>query len=88
MFKKWIFAFLLAFSLVSGAAFAADKINLNTASADELQMIDGIGPATAANIVDYREANGEFASMGEVVNVKGIGDKKAAQLAEQATIGE
>lgn len=88
MFKKWIFAFLLAFSLASGATFAADKINLNTASADELQMIDGIGPATAANIVDYREANGEFASMDEIVNVKGIGDKKAAQLAEQATVGE
>ncbi|MEX1200858.1 MAG: helix-hairpin-helix domain-containing protein [Methylophaga sp.] len=88
MFKKWILTFLLAFSLASGAAFAADKINLNSASADELQMIDGIGPATAANIVEYRESNGEFASMADVVNVKGIGDAKAAQLAEQATVGE
>ncbi|MEX0615340.1 MAG: helix-hairpin-helix domain-containing protein [Methylophaga sp.] len=88
MFKKWILTFLLAFSLASGATFAADKINLNSASADELQMIDGIGPATAANIVEYRESNGEFASMADVVNVKGIGDAKAAQLAEQAIVGE
>ena len=88
MFKKWIVTFLLAFSLATGAAFAADKINLNSASADELQMIDGIGPATAANIIEYREANGEFASINDVVNVNGIGDAKAAQLAEQATVSE
>ena len=88
MFKKWIVTFLLAFWLATGAAFAADKINLNTATTEELQMIDGIGPATAANIVAYRESNGEFASLGDVVNVKGIGDKKAEQLAEQATVSE
>jgi competence protein ComEA len=88
MFKKWIFAFLLAFSLASGATFAADKINLNSATVDELQLINGIGPATAANIIEYRDANGSFDTMAEVANVKGIGDKKAAQLAEQATISE
>ena len=88
MFKKWIVTFLLAFSLVTGAAFAADKINLNSASADELQMINGIGPATAANIIEYREANGEFASINDVIYVNGIGEAKAAMLAERVTVSE
>lgn len=88
MFKKWIMTFLLAFTLATGAAFAADKINLNTATSEQLQMIDGIGPATATNIIEYRESNGDFGSIDEVVNVKGIGEAKAAQLAEQATVSE
>lgn len=88
MFKKWIMTFLLAFMLATGAVFAADKINLNTATAEQLQMIDGIGPATATNIIEYRESNGGFDNVADVVNVKGIGDKKAAQLAEQVTVTE
>ncbi|MCC5797787.1 MAG: helix-hairpin-helix domain-containing protein [Methylophaga sp.] len=86
MLKKWMVSFLLAFSLATGVAFAADKINLNTATAEQLEMLDGVGPSTAANIIEYREANGGFQSIDEVVNVRGIGDKKAAQLAEQVTV--
>lgn len=63
MFKKWIISLLLAFSLSSFAAFAADKININSASADELQLLDGVGPSTANAIVEYREQNGAFASV-------------------------
>lgn len=88
MFKQWIVAFLLSFSLITGAAFAADRINLNTASAEELELLDGVGPSTAAAIVEYRQANGAFSTVEDVVNVKGIGEKKAAQLANQATVSE
>ena len=88
MFKKWIISTLLALTLVSGMSFAADKVNINTATVDELQTIDGIGPATAANIVAYRETNGDFMSVEDVINVKGIGEAKASQLAEQATVSE
>jgi competence protein ComEA len=88
MFKKWIISLLLALSISSFAAFAADKININTASADELQLLNGVGPSTANAIVDYREQNGAFGSVEDLVNIKGIGEKKVANLAEQVTVAE
>ena len=88
MFKKWIISLLLALSISSFAAFAADKININTASADELQLLSGVGPSTANAIVDYREQNGAFGSVEDLVNIKGIGEKKVANLAEQVTVAE
>ncbi|HAO26183.1 MULTISPECIES: helix-hairpin-helix domain-containing protein [unclassified Methylophaga] len=86
MFKKWIISLLLAFSLSSFAAFAADKININSATADELQLLDGVGPSTADAIVQYREQNGTFSSVDDLVNIKGIGEKKVAALAEKVTV--
>lgn len=86
MFKKVLLAACAAFFLSSGVAFAAEKLNLNTASSEELQMLDGVGPATAAAIVAYRESNGDFESVDELKNVKGIGDKKMQQLSENVTV--
>jgi|TARA_R110000823_G_scaffold292169_1_gene410971 competence protein ComEA len=88
MFKKWIVALLLAFSLSSFAAFAADKININTASADELQLLNGVGPSTANAIVQYREQNGAFGSVEDLANIKGIGEKKVANIAENVTVSD
>lgn len=88
MFKKWIISLLLAFSLSSFAAFAVDKININSASADELQLLDGVGPSTANAIVEYREQNGAFVSVDDLVNVKGIGEKKVASMAENVTVSD
>lgn len=88
MFKKWIVALLLAFSLSSFAAFAADKININTASADELQLLNRVGPSTANAVVQYREQNGAFANVDDLVNIKGIGEKKVAKIAEIVTVSE
>ncbi|MEX0723434.1 MAG: helix-hairpin-helix domain-containing protein [Gracilimonas sp.] len=48
-------------------------ININTAGSAQLQTLDGIGPAYADNIIQYREANGGFDSIDELLNVKGIG---------------
>ena len=87
MFKKWIISLLLALSLSSFSALAADKININTASADELQLLNGVGPSTANAIVQYREQNGAFVSV-NLVNVKGVGEKKVAGLAEQVTVSD
>ena len=57
------------------------KINLNTASEDELIKVNGIGPVTAAKIIKYRnDRGGKFKSLEELMNISGIGEKKFQKL--------
>ena len=68
-----ILAFLLT-CLVAVSAWAADAVNVNTASAEEIaEALKGVGHSKAEAIVRYREANGAFKHVDELVNVKGIG---------------
>jgi len=70
------FLILLAASMLFTAAWAAQPVNVNTASAEQIsESLKGIGPSKAKLIVDYREANGAFIHVDELVNVKGIGIK-------------
>ena len=69
------------------SAAEPERININTATAAELESLPGIGPKLAARIVDYRAANGPFQSPEELMNVSGIGEKTYAGLAEQITAG-
>ena len=57
------------------------KINLNTASEDDLIKVDGIGPVTAAKIIKYRNGRGgKFKNLEELMNISGIGEKKFQKL--------
>lgn len=62
------------------------KININTASQEELEKISGIGPALAQRIIEYRKENGKFKNIDELKNVSGIGDKKFESIKSQVTI--
>lgn len=64
----------------TGAATAAQQLNLNTATAEQLDQLDGVGPATAQKIVDYRQQHGGFRSVDELDQVPGIGPKRLAAL--------
>lgn len=71
--KSVLMAFCLTLSLGSFAAETAQVINLNTASAEQLSSLSGVGKAKAEAIVQYRETHGKFSSLEELIQVKGIG---------------
>ena len=68
---------VLALLLGGFSAYAGDaaKININKASAEELTQLKGVGPSTAAKIVEYRDKNGPFKNPEDITMVSGIGAK-------------
>lgn len=61
-------------------------LNINTATLEQLDELDGIGPTTAQHILDYREEHGGFGSVEELGEVPGIGDVRLASLREQVRV--
>ena len=70
----------------SNSASSGDLVNINTADADKLATLKGIGPALAQRIIEYREQNGAFKTVDEIKNVRGIGDKKFAAFKDKITV--
>ena len=74
----------------SGKAAAApvSVVNLNTATASQIATLPGIGETAAQRIIEYREKNGGFKKVEELMNVKGIGEKSFLKLKPLVTLGD
>lgn len=87
-------AFALAALLSTGLATAAGKpapagkVNLNTATAEQLTTLPGVGPKLAARIVEHRQQQGAFKSIQELMNVKGIGEKNFQKIQVYLAVSE
>jgi competence protein ComEA len=71
----------------AAAASPASPVNLNTATQAQLETLPGIGPASAKRIIEYRDKNGKFKKIEELMNVKGIGEKSFLKLKPMITVG-
>ncbi|MDK8791410.1 ComEA family DNA-binding protein [Corynebacterium sp. MSK039] len=65
---------------------AGGKVNINSADATQLETLDGVGPATAKAIVEWREANGPFRSVEQLMEVRGIGPGKLAAMKDGVSL--
>ena len=69
------------------AATTTGIVNINTASVAELDALPGVGSKTAALIIEYRQKNGPFKKIEELMNVRGVGEKNFLKLRAQISVG-
>ena len=67
-------------------ATAAAPVNLNTATAEQLATIPGVGPKTAERIIEYRQKNGGFKKVEDLMNVSGVGEKSFLKMKPLITV--
>ncbi len=67
-------------------AVSTEKVNLNTASLEQLQTLPGVGPAMAKRIVEHRTKIGKFTKIEEILNVKGIGEKRFQKMKDRLVV--
>lgn len=79
---------VLALALVSASASSQTLVNINTASADELRTLPGIGPSKANSIIEYRESHGGFAAVEQITEVNGIGSGTYDNIRSMITVGD
>ena len=74
--------------LAAPKAMPAGKVNINTATAQQLSELPGVGPKLAARIVEYRQKAGGFKATQELMNVQGVGEKNFARIQPHLTVGD
>jgi len=89
----WALVLFLGLALAPVTALAqkakppsTDKVNLNTATEEQLQTLPGVGPSMAKRIVEHRSKVGKFAKIEEILNVKGIGEKKFQRMRDRLVV--
>lgn len=65
---------------------SSSKVNINTATQTELELLSGIGPSIASKIISYRKENGKFKKIEDIKNVPGIGEAKFNSIQDQITV--
>lgn len=85
-FRIAMFILLVGMLVAPAFLMAAEKINLNTATLEELMTLDRIGPKYAQRIIDYRETNGPFEMIEDIMKVKGIGPKTFEANKDKITV--
>jgi competence protein ComEA len=76
-----------SWALTPAAGGSSDRINLNSATPDQLESLPGIGPALAQRILDYRAIIGRFDTIEQIMDVSGIGEVKFEQVRDLITTG-
>lgn len=86
-----LFAAAPSSSSAQDAAAAAPRpgpqVNINAATAEQLEELPGVGPKMAARIVEYRQKNGGFKKVEDLMNVRGLGEKNFLKLKPFITVG-
>lgn len=78
----------VAYAAGEGGGAEQAKVDINTATVDELQGVPGLDQELAQNIIDYREASGPFSSVDDLVNVEGFDSQMIDSIRDQVTVGE
>jgi competence protein ComEA len=93
MHLAWALVVCLSLALAPATAQAqkskaavTEKVNLNTATSEQLQTLPGIGPSLAKTIIDHRAKNGKFNKIEEILNVKGVGEKKFQKIKDRLIV--
>ena len=87
---KQIFVIVVAlgFILFPISVIAGQKLNINTATIEQLQNLPGVGSHIAQEIIKYRHEHGPFQKVEHITQVKGIGEKKFEKIKDLITVGE
>ncbi len=92
---KTVYVLVLCVCLAIGSVSAlaqksnpatTEKVNLNSATVEQLQSLPGIGPSLAKNIIDHRTKVGKFNRVEEIINVKGVGEKKFQKIKDRLVV--